>query len=106
VEPFREQGVGVLLDIDVQGFDQVRQKCSDIVSVFLRTSSFEELERRLRMRHTEDEASLQRRLNNARGELARADRYDYQVVNDDREAAVARLHQIVANAFIRRGYAG
>jgi guanylate kinase len=99
VEPFREQGVGVLLDIDVQGFDQVRQKCTDFVSVFLLPPSFEELEKRLRDRHTEEEASLQRRLANARGEMGRAGEYDHQIVNDDLDAAVERLHQIVADAF-------
>jgi guanylate kinase len=106
VEPFREQGVGVLLDIDVQGFDQVRRKCVDFVSVFLRPGTFEELEKRLRERHTEDEASLQRRLANARSELARAGDYQYQVINDDLGAAVEQFHQIVKDAFERRGHAG
>jgi guanylate kinase len=105
VEPLREQGVGVLLDIDVQGFDQVLQKCSDFVSVFLKTATIEELERRLRKRHTEDEASLQRRLANARGELARAGDYDHQIVNNDLAGAVEELHQIVAGEFERRGHA-
>jgi guanylate kinase len=106
VEPFREQGVGVLLDIDVQGFDQVRQKCTDFVSVFLRPGTFEELEKRLRKRHTEEEASLQRRLANARSELARAGNYQFQVINDDLDVAVEQFHQIVKDAFERRGHAG
>src|SRR5437762_996757 len=52
-----------------------------------------------RERFLEDEASAQARLANARGELARAEEYDHQIVNDDLDAAVGRLHQIVADAF-------
>jgi guanylate kinase len=99
VEPYRERGDGVVLDIDVQGAAQVRRKCPEAVTVFLRTSSLDEYERRLRMRHTEDEPSIQRRLAGARAELAHAGEYDHQVINDDLEAAVADLYAIVAAQF-------
>jgi guanylate kinase len=95
VEPFREQGRGVILDIDVQGWRQVRSRCPDVVSIFIRTPTLAELEKRLRERGTEDEAAMQRRLRGAEAELACADQYDYQVVNDDKEAAAARLLSIV-----------
>jgi guanylate kinase len=69
VEPYRARGVGVILDIDVQGAEQVRRACPDNCSVFLRAPTWEEYERRLRQRGTEDEASIARRLATARREL-------------------------------------
>jgi guanylate kinase len=99
VDPYRERGVGVILDIDVQGAVQVRQKCPDAVTVFLRTSSMDEYERRLRKRHTEDAPALQRRLAAARGELAHAGEYQHQVINDDLESAVADLRAIIGGLF-------
>ncbi len=95
VEPWRERGVGVILDIDVQGAEQVRRLCPDAVSIFLRTSSPETYERRLRERGTETEESIRRRLASARVELVRAGEYDYQVINDDLETAVAAVRDII-----------
>src|SRR5581483_4747400 len=106
VEPFRKRGCGVILDIDVQGAAQVRKLCADAVSVFLRTSSLQTYEQRLRQRGTEDEATIQRRLAGGRRELARAGEYHYQVVNDDLDAAVARLRAIVDRLFQGREHAG
>jgi guanylate kinase len=101
VEPFRERGEGVILVIDVQGATQLRRRCPDAVTVFLRTSSLDEYERRLRNRHTEDESAIQRRLTAARGELEHAHAYDHQVINDDLTAAVTNLQAIVAERFAR-----
>jgi guanylate kinase len=99
VTRFREQGEGVLLDIDVQGAEQVRKRCPDAVSIFVRPSRFETLEERLRQRNTESEAAMQRRLANARMELARAIEYDYQVINDDLEIALAQMREIIGPRF-------
>jgi guanylate kinase len=102
VEPYREQGIGVLLDIDVQGAAQVRAKCPDAVSIFLRASSLDAdkelqtIEARLRGRRTESEEAIARRLGEARRELARAGEYDYQVINDNLERAVADVTAIVS----------
>ncbi len=101
VEPYRARGAGVILDIDTQGAEQVRQKCPDAVTVFLRTSSLETYEKRLRARRTEDEAALRRRLEGARRELAKAPLYQYEVINDDLATAVADLHAIVRRQFER-----
>jgi guanylate kinase len=106
VEPFRRQGQGVILEIDVQGADQVRQQCPDTVSIFLKTSSWKAYEERLRGRGTEDEAAVQRRLAAARRELERAGEYDFQVSNDNLEAAVAQVHAIVTDQFERNSHAG
>src|SRR5947209_7710645 len=72
VTPHRKLGLGVILDIDTRGWEQVKQACPDAVSVFVRTSSPAEYERRLRLRGTESEEQVARRLTAAAKELARA----------------------------------
>jgi len=99
VHSYRERGVGVLLDIDVQGWEQVKQRCADVTSIFIRTSSFDTIEERLRARHTESADAIERRLRNARAELARAEEYDYQVINDDLETALATMRTILGLLF-------
>jgi len=99
VAPYRERGVGVILVIDVQGAAQVRARCPDAVSIFLRTSSPDELERRIRARGTEGEEAIRRRLRIARDELARAGEYDHVVYNDDLETAVAEVRRLLASHF-------
>jgi guanylate kinase len=103
VEPYRRAGTGVILDIDVRGAAQVRHKCPDAATVFLRTSSLAAYEERLRKRGTETEEAIRRRVAAARCELEHAGEYDYQVVNDDLEQAVADLHVIVRRLFGGKG---
>jgi guanylate kinase len=95
VFPYLQRGVGVILVIDVQGAAQVRRKCPEAFSIFLHAPSMEELERRLRARHSEDEAAIRKRLANAEREVARAGEYDYQMVNESLDAAVGRLHTVI-----------
>ena len=85
----------VILDIDVDGAEKVRGRFPDVPTIFLRPSSEEELERRLRARGTESEEAIQRRLEVARRELARADQYKFQVVNDTVDRAVEQISQIL-----------
>jgi guanylate kinase len=106
VEPYREQGQGVILDIDVQGAAQVRRQCPDAVAVFLKTSPLAELERRLRRRGTESEEAIRRRLEGARRELEHEAEYDHVVINDDLEQAVAGLRALVGRLFERGNHAG
>ena len=90
-----EKGKNVLLEIEVQGAMQVMARMPECVSLFVLPPSFEELERRLRGRGTETEEKILKRLETARGELAYADRYQYQVVNGgDLEAAYQELRGI------------
>jgi guanylate kinase len=103
VEPYRAAGTGVVLDIDVQGAGQVRQKYPEVVTIFLRTSSLATYEKRLRERHTETEEVIQRRLLGARRELERSGEYQYQVINDDLDAAVTELRSIVRSHFSKEG---
>ncbi|NPB08987.1 MAG: guanylate kinase [Thermodesulfobacteria bacterium] len=91
-----EEGRDVLLDIDVQGAFQVRQKLGrEAVLVFILPPSLEELERRLRSRETEDEETIRRRLSVARKEIERAKDFDYLVLNDDLEEAYQTLRAIL-----------
>ncbi len=90
-----EAGKWVILEIDVQGALSVMQSRDDAVSIFIRPESADEIERRLRGRATEAEEAIQRRLQQAHGELALADRYRYQVINDDVERAVQEICDIL-----------
>ncbi len=91
-----ENGRDILLDIDVQGANQVKKKLGkDAVLVFILPPSFEELEKRLRKRATEDETSIKKRLENAKKELAKAYEFDYLVLNDNLKTALEELRSIL-----------
>jgi guanylate kinase len=106
VGPYLAQGSGVILDIDTKGWEQVKRTRPDAVSVFIRTSSLAEYERRLRLRGTESEEQIRRRLQAAQAELARAAEYDHQVINDDLQAALSDLRAIVHPLSERNADAG
>ena len=90
-----QQGCWAFLEIDVQGALRVMEEYPEAVTIFLKTSSEAEFERRLRARGTEAEDVIQRRLATARAELTIAERYRYQVVNDDLETAVQEIADIL-----------
>ncbi|WP_303131403.1 guanylate kinase [Olsenella phocaeensis] len=96
------RGSSVVLEIDPQGAFNVRRIYPDAVLVFIEPPSMELLEQRLRARGTEDEASIGLRLSNARLEMARAHEYDARVVNDELEAAAARLADTI-DSFEKNG---
>lgn len=87
-------GYDIVLDIDWQGARQVRQHVPGAVLVFIQPPSRAELERRLRARGSEDENSIERRLQEAQAELAHAQEFDYRVVNDHFEQALGALEAI------------
>lgn len=89
-------GDNMLLDIDPQGAISVMNKRPDCVSIFILPPSFEDLRVRLHTRNTEDPVEIQRRLNNARGEIAHLPRYQYCVVNDEVDLAYERLYHIIS----------
>jgi guanylate kinase len=86
-----EQKGWAFLEIDVQGALKVMQQYPNAVTIFLKTPSPAEFERRLRARGTESEKVIQRRLATAERELQLADRYKYVVVNDQLESAVSEI---------------
>lgn len=90
------RGRDVLLEIEVQGARQVRERLPEAVLVFLLPPSLGALEERLRTRGTDDPGEIERRLAIARREIATLDLFDYAVVNDDLAAAVERVGEIVA----------
>lgn len=95
LEEHLAKGHDVVMNIDVQGARAVKQALPDSVTVFVAPPSWSVLEERLRRRNQDDEATIQRRLLGARREWSEAARYDYLVVNDDLENAVADLSAIL-----------
>jgi guanylate kinase len=98
VERVLKAGRDVLLEIDWQGAGQVRCAMPECVSIFILPPSRAELERRLRARATDSEATIEKRLAASREEIAHADEFDCIVVNDRFEDAVAALQAIVRGA--------
>ncbi len=77
------KGIDVILDIDWQGAQQVRERMPDAVGIFLKPPSLVELERRLRRRGQDDETTIAARMEEAESELAHAGEYDHVLVNED-----------------------
>lgn len=102
IEGARGRAQGVLFDIDFQGARQIRARYPEAVTVFVLPPSMEELERRLRGRGTDSDASISRRLAAALGEIAHYGFYDYLVVNDDLDHAAEQLRGIVLAERCRR----
>lgn len=96
-----DHGTDVLLDIEVQGAAEVKEKCPDAVTIFIYPPSLEELEVRLRGRGTDAEEAIQGRLLRAREECGEAAKYDYLIVNDTVENAVDRIQGILESESYR-----
>jgi len=90
-----DKGTDVLLDIEVQGAAKVREKCPEAVTIFLIPPSMEELAARLSFRGTDDAATVEKRLEQARREYQEIPNYDYLVVNDRVENAVEEIISIL-----------
>lgn len=88
-------GHDVILEIEVQGAMQVREKCPDAVFVFIIPPSLAELRRRLEKRQTEHPEIIEHRMKVAEEEMKAAPQYDYVVVNDDAERAAKELSAII-----------
>ena len=97
----QREGMNVLLDIEVQGARQVRERVPEAIKIFIIPPSLQALEQRLRGRGTDPEERIRSRLMRARGEYREADFYDYIVVNDDPEVAAAELDAIITAELCR-----
>ena len=96
VDQYLNQGINVLLELDIQGGLQIREKMNDCVLVFLRASTPQEYERRLRARNTDSQASLEKRLESALKEIEiGSSQYDYQIINDNLDQAVQEFRQLI-----------
>ena len=94
VEEHLANGHHVILEIDWQGAQQVRESKPDCVTIFVLPPSRDELERRLRDRKTDSEAVIERRLSDALSDMSHWDEFDYVIVNEDLGRAVAELESV------------
>jgi guanylate kinase len=97
------QGNDMLFDIDVQGAAKLRPHLPHGVFGFCFPPSMRELEARLRRRGADDEASIRRRLDDARREIAQADLFDAWIINDDLETAYGKLRSVYLAATLAPG---
>jgi guanylate kinase len=98
VEEHLANGDHVILEIDWQGAQQVRQAKPDCVMIFFLPPSRDELERRLRDRKTDTDSVIQRRLDDALGDMSHWQEFDYVIINDDLEHAVTELESVLKGA--------
>lgn len=96
VDDSLSQGVDVILEIDWQGAQQVRQKYPDCISIFILPPSLATLEQRLRQRAQDDEQTIIRRMQDAMSEMSHYTEYDYLIINDDFEEALKAFESIVS----------
>ena len=96
-----ENGHNIIIEVDVNGAQQIRKKLPEAVSIFIMPPSFEELRRRLSGRGTEKEDVINARMNSALSEIKRAAEYDYIVVNDDIDTAVEDILSVITSHGLR-----
>jgi len=90
-----KKGKNVIMDIDVQGADSMREKIKNCVTIFITPPSYAELKKRLLKRRTDSVQEIKRRLALAKKELKERKKYDYIIQNKDLKKSVARLETIV-----------
>lgn len=92
-----DKGIDVILEIDIKGFLQVKEKYPECVTIFLMPPSMDELERRLKKRGTESNEVISQRLKQAEFELPYQKYFDYCVLNDDSDRAAEEILSIISN---------
>ena len=95
VQPSLDAGQWVILEVDIQGAEAALKRYPQAITIFITPDSDAELERRLRLRGTETDEAIQRRLEVARSEMIHANDYDYRVVNYKVDEAVAEISDIL-----------
>lgn len=90
-----EEGKDIILEIETKGAMQVKKQMPEAVLIFICPPSYETLENRLRGRHTEDEATIKRRLEEVKKELKAAESFDYRIVNDDLDTVIKTLEDVI-----------
>lgn len=94
----RTKGLDLVLEIDVQGASQVKEKLPTSLAIFIVPPSRQDLERRIRARGQDSEDEIARRLDRARQELERYTEYDYVVINDNLDRAGIEVQAVVTAA--------
>jgi len=102
IEELKERGYDIILDIDIHGAMQMRQKYKDAVYVFILPPSIKVLQKRLRDRMSDSDDAIKERLAEARDEMRSYGNYDYVIVNDDIKSALLELEAIVIAERARR----
>ena len=102
LERARQAGLDLVLDIDVQGAAQIKERIPDAVSIFILAPSREILEKRLRSRSEDSDEVIERRLRAAAREIRNYGEYDYVLVNSDLQSSVESLAAIVRAERMRR----
>ena len=97
VESCLKNGENLILEIDTKGALNVKSIMPDSVLIFIAPPSLEELEPRLRGRHTETEEAIKKRLASIKLEIQNSEKFDYKIVNDTVENAVRKLEEIILN---------
>lgn len=95
VEDCLKNGDNIILEIDTKGALNVKKLMPEAVLIFILPPSFEELEKRLRGRHTETEEAIQKRLASIKLEMENSKHFEHEVVNDTVDNAVSRLEKIL-----------
>lgn len=95
VEEMLSQGFDVMLDIDVQGAEQIRRRVPEAILIFILPPSREVLEARIRTRNLNASTDIERRLRNAGIEVQLYERFSYVVINDDLDRALTELEAII-----------
>jgi guanylate kinase len=90
-----DDGIDIILEIDWQGAQQIREKMPEAIGIFIIPPSWETLEKRLRLRAQDEESIIKKRMADARAELAHFDEYDYLILNENFSNALADLHAIL-----------
>lgn len=88
------KGINIILDIDPQGAMQLKDKLNNAIYIFITAPSFKDFELRLKERGTDSIEDIERRLNNAKNELNYFDKYDYLIVNNDKDTAFKSFEAI------------
>ena len=99
----REQGLDLVLDIDVQGARQLKGKIPEAVTIFILAPSRDTLEQRLRARSEDADAAIERRLRDAANEIRNYSAYDYVLINKELSESEETLAGIVRGERVRRG---
>jgi guanylate kinase len=98
----RRAGLDLILEIDVQGMQQVKQKLPEAIAIFIVPPSRKDLEQRLRSRGQDSDEAIARRLDRARLEIASSAQYDFVIVNDELQRASDELRAITVASRCRR----
>ena len=103
IEGPTSEGLDLILEVEVQGAAQLRERLDAAVFVFIMPPSLEVLEQRLRSRGSDGESVIQKRLERAREELRQIGMYDYVIVNDEIERATQDLLHVIGARRVERG---